>query len=210
MKKWRVITSPTVEPLTVAAAKKHLVLETNDDDSLVADCIKAAREYSEKYLGRGILAQTLELTLNAFPCAYDVPYGSAPAGDENALVLPHGQLAASNPVTYVKYIDANGALQTLDSSAYEVETCEDAPGIIRPVYASQWPATRDTWNAVQVRYVVGWATPDEVPSSIVSAMKLLVSQMYEHRTPEVTGTIMTSVKFSYEALLQPYRFMGEA
>jgi hypothetical protein len=46
---------------------------------------------------------------------------------------------------------------------------------------------------------------DEVPSALCQAILLLVSQMYEHRTPEVVGAVINPVQFAYDALIGPYR-----
>ena len=46
-----------------------------------------------------------------------------------------------------------------------------------------------------------------VPAPIKQAILLLISQMYEHRTPEVTGAVVSPVVFAVDALLAPYRMV---
>lgn len=214
----RVVIEPAVEPVTLTEAKKHLRLEVNDDDADVMRMIVAARQHIEKVCWRGLVAQTLELTLPGFyeqiadsPAwsmrffrqdrPVPLPGGHLTAVDE----LPTESPALTTPVRWVKYLDAaEGALQTLSPSAYEVDSAA-RPGALRPIYGGQWPDTLDRWNAVTIRYVVGWKAAS-VPGALKQAILLLVSQMYEHRTPEVSGTIIARVNFSVNSLTEPFRF----
>lgn len=199
----RLITAPTYEPVTLAQAKAHLRIETTADDATVTQLIAAARMYTEKVAWRGLCQQTWERVLGAFPC-------------EDTTRLPKGHLATLpdagdppvpvSPVTYVKYLDANGVRQTLATSVYEVNTGDaNTPGSVVLKYNQQWPSTRDRWDAVVIRYVVGWAE-GAVPPPVMQAELLLISQMYEQRTPEITGTIVAQVRFAFDALIAPYRF----
>jgi uncharacterized phiE125 gp8 family phage protein len=125
--------------------------------------------------------------LEGFPCGSEVE-------------LPGGNLGA---ITSVVYVDADGAEQTLDADTYEADTVS-VPGRLLLAYDESWPSTRSQWNAVRVRYTVGWAVAD-VPAPIKQALLLLVAQLYEHRVPEITGTIVSPVRFAVDALLSPYR-----
>lgn len=182
------LTSTPADPVTLQEAKDHLRLEVGDDDAQVTAAIAAATKWAEEYLWRGLVEQTWELLRAGFPC-------------EDVFELPKGNLKASS-VT-VKYLDTYGTLQTWSSSAYLVDTVS-VPGRILLPFGSVWPTTLCQWNSVQVTYTVGWAAA-AVPEPIKSAIKLLVSQLYEHRTPEVVGTIVSSVQFAVKALLDPYR-----
>jgi uncharacterized phiE125 gp8 family phage protein len=119
--------------------------------------------------------------------------------------LPTEDPVLTSPVTDISYIDGAGATQTMDPTDYEVDATE-APGKVRPLFQTQWPDTRSVWNAVTLQYYVGWAAAD-VPAGLKQAILLLVSQMYEQRTPEITGTIVAKVSFAVEALIAPYRLV---
>lgn len=183
----QLITPPAFEPVSLQEAKDHLRLEVGDDDAQVTADILGARQWVEEYLWRGLVTQTWELTLGGFPC-------------EDQVELPKGNLAS---ITSVTYVDGDGATQTLATTEY-VADAVSVPGKVRLAYGKSWPGTRYQWNAVKVRYVVGWAVAD-VPQPIKNAMKLLISQLYEHRTPEVVGTIVSPVQFAVTSLLAPYR-----
>lgn len=187
----RLITAPASEPVTRAEAKAHLRIDSDltSDDTYVDTLITAARQWAEEYCWRGFVTQTWELVLEEFPSA-DCP-----------IELPKGNLST---ITSVKYIDVNGVEQTWASANYVKDDTVE-PGFIRLAYDIDWPSdARDQWDAVKIRYVVGWAV-GSVPTPIKQAILLLVSQMYEHRVPEVTGTIVSKVDFAVEALLRPYR-----
>lgn len=47
-----------VEPVSLTMAKRHLRVEHEEDDSLIASLITAARELAESYIGRSLAAET--------------------------------------------------------------------------------------------------------------------------------------------------------
>jgi hypothetical protein len=211
---------PNEEPVSLEEAKEQMALEGTEDDDFVSRLISAARRHVESHCNRGIMQQTWEAVLDGFPhhghhlyqrhtCGL---YGGFPVlpcrACELFIELPHGQLATldSDPsVSSVTYVDVNGNTQTLATSEYVIDSV-NVPGRIHRAPNKQWPATRRQWDAVKISYVVGWGI-DYVPEPIKQAIVLLVSQMYEHRTPEVESRAITPVLFSYEALLSPYRLL---
>lgn len=178
--------APAEEPVTLGEAKAHLRIEHDSDDDKLNALIQAARQWAEEYLWRGIVTQTWEATLDAFP-------------DSGVIELAKGHLGS---VTHVKYLDTNGVEQTLSTALYTADGLS-VPPKIRLTYGESWPTTRDVWNAVTVRYVVGWAVAD-VPEPIRQGILLLVSEMYEHRTPTTYGQI-SQLPFAFRALLAPYQ-----
>jgi uncharacterized phiE125 gp8 family phage protein len=188
----RLYSAPASEPVTLTEAKAHLRVDTSDDDTIIGALITAARQHVEHVTGRGIVTQTWELVLDAFP-------------DADSIELPRGSLAS---VTHVKHYDSAGDLQTLVASTdYVVDTGPPmGPGRVILAYGESWPGTRDVWDAVQIRYVVGVAQ-GSVPEAIKAAIKLIIGGLYEHRLPEVTGTIVAEMP-AVQALIAPYRTWG--
>lgn len=154
----RLVTAPTDEPVTLAEVKAHCVIGHDEDDLLLAIMISAAREHGESITGRSWVPKTLEVVLDSFPSGH--------------IDLPCSPITA---VASVKYIDVDGVEQTLDASEYTVDS-ESLVG--RIVVSDEWPDTRDTVNAVRVRYTAGWAT---VPSAIKQWLLIRVATLYEHR-----------------------------
>ena len=156
---------PASEPVTAAVAKAHLRLDTDDDAAAVARLIPAARRWIEQRFWLGVFTQTWELTLDSFP-------------DEDFIELPKAANLAS--ITSVSYVDGDGATQTLvQGTDFEADT-KSRPGRVRLCYGKSWPSTRDQWNAVVVRYVVGWAS---VPEGITQAILIVLAWLYENPTP---------------------------
>jgi uncharacterized phiE125 gp8 family phage protein len=185
----RVVTPPVAEPVTLSEAKDHLRLEGVEDDGYVTTLVQAARQHVEEVCWRGVVAQTWEAVLERFP-------------DCSEMELPGGNLGSIVSITYV---DAEGASRTLDPATYEADAVS-VPGRLILAYGKCWPSTRCQWNAVRVRYTVGWEVA-EVPAPIRQAMLLLVAHLYEQRTPEITGTTVAKVAFAVDALLGPYRLV---
>ena len=176
----RVVTEPTVEPLTLTEAKLHARIDTTADDTLIESMlIPAARRYAENLTRRAFVQQTLELTLPYF---------------EHCIELPRPPLIS---VTHVKYIDADGVLQTVDAEDYQIDTYRE-PGLIKPAYLETWPVvTRSDFNAVQIRYVAGYSpigSPTDYASGVPQLLKqwmcVRVAQMYEHREAIIVGAIV--------------------
>lgn len=186
----RLVTGPTVEPLTLDEAKAHLRLEQSADDDYVESLIKSSRIHTEQETSRGLIEQTWEYVAEEFPC-------------EDYIELPKGTLRS---VSFVKYIDDTGALITLDPSKYELDT-KSRTGRIYLAHGEAWPAARDRWNAVQVEFKVGYGTAaSSVPEPLKQAMLVLLAQMYEQRTMEVVGTIIARTQAAtYDNLIAPYR-----
>lgn len=191
----RLYTAPASEPVTLAEAKAQLRLEHSYDDTFVTTLLTVARQWVEEYCRRGLVTQTWDLILDGFPDTDDTL-------EDGGTELPFGALAS---ITSVTYYDAANASQTLAASYYAADTTT-TPGRIRLKPDQEWPDTYARYDAVTVRYVVGTAAAS-VPKPIHQAMLLLISQLYEHRTPVVTGTITAKVDLTLEALLSPYRLV---
>lgn len=179
--------TPAVDlAVSLAEAKLHLRVETTDEDALITALVMAATEMAEQKTGRAIMAQTWELTLDAFPDAFQLTR------------LP----VAS--ITSVKYWDAAGNQQTLSSGQYTLDNTDDyGPAYVVPVYGDTWPDTRAQINAVAVRYVACYANAAAVPESIKAWIKLQVSAMYENR--EAEGAVQTFKLGFADRLLDRYK-----
>lgn len=191
----RVVVPPSTEPITLAQAKAQLRLEESIDDTQVETMIKGARSHVEMACGRALLLQTMELVAAGFV-------------DENGcpLRLAGGHLA-DDPQAVVTYLDTDGVEQTLASGFYvsSGSAADAGPGRLHLMPGSSWPAVASRVDAVRVRFRVGWATPEEVPQDLRHAVLLMISHMYEHRTPVAAGGA-SELPLGFDALLNPHRF----
>lgn len=199
----RVVTPPASEPVTLVEAKAHLRIEHTLDDTYITSIIKAAREYVEQVCWRGWVTQSVELKMNRFPdevCLGSESYNfSVPV---SKFELPFGKLAT---LTSVKYLDTAGVEQTMSPSDYSVDD-SSIPAKVYRGYGKSWPNTLPQWDAVRVLYDVGQVV-NLIPTAVKQAILLLISQMYEFRTSELTGTIVSPVQFAFSSLIQPFRLV---
>jgi uncharacterized phiE125 gp8 family phage protein len=195
----KLIAAPVAEPVTLAEAKAHLRVEGTDDDALITALIVAARQGAEHMTGRAIMPQTLELALDGF---YDGMDSGLTWGGRHAyrVTLPRPPLAS---ITSVKYVDADGVLQTMASSDYQLDSHSE-PARLVPAYGTCWPTTRCQPNAVLIRYVAGYADANAVPQDIRQWMLLRIGMLYENRESVNVGNIVTEMPY-VDCLLDAYR-----
>lgn len=179
------VTAPTTEPVSLAEAKAHLRVDTNDEDAYISNLIVAARQWAENYTRRRFITQTWDYYLDEFPACIEVPYPPVQS------------------VTSVKYNDADGAEQTLASSGYRVDSTS-LPPRISPSYGNSWPATRSESNAVVVRVVVGYGAATAVPQAIKQAILLKVEDLYDVQRGCGDAKRGLSIVQAAELLLVPF------
>ena len=183
----KLITAATTYPVTTAEAKLHAKIDTAADDTLVDALITAATEMAEQRIGRAIMPQVWELTLDAFPDAFELTRVPVTA------------------VTALTYVDANGATQTLSNTLYSLDNADQfGSSYVVPVYNGAWPDSRAQVNAVSLQYTAGYANAAAVPEPIKTWIKIMVSTMYEHRESEVVDrSTLTTLGF-VDRLLDRY------
>lgn len=185
----KLITPPSLIPVTLAEAKLHCKVDVSDDDALITSLISAATEAAEHATGRAILPQTFELTLDCFPDYFELTRQPVTA------------------ITSIIYQNTAGAPVTLSGAAYTLDaSSESGPAKVTPAYGTAWPQTRVDVAAVKLRYVAGYANAAAVPESIKSWIKLQIAAMYENRSAEFTGQGFSSIKLGFvDALLDRYK-----
>lgn len=221
MASFNLVTPPTVEPLSLDEAKKHLRIDYPDEDDNITDAIVTARERIELETGLQLLTATWELWLPGFPglgqnaCdAASIGWGGgawngwmgASAWIDWSLRANHRFIdmpfAPLQDVLSITYVDTAGVSQVWDPSQYQV-SAPMAPratrGRIEPAYGVSWPATRAQMDAVIVQFKAGYGDdPTAVPRMLVRANKLFVGDLFEQRE----DTIVTKSRSTIQPL--PY------
>lgn len=162
------VTPPATEPLTVADAVAHSIVTSSADDALVGAYIRAAREYCEMVLGRGLLTQTWRLALRAWP-GRDYVNGPREYSDLNQyyrwnyIELP--MAAPLQSVTSVAYTGSDGTGYTMTAGyppggsvgQYYLVDTEQEPGRIYLPFACVWPTViLTTQSPIRITYVCGY------------------------------------------------------
>jgi uncharacterized phiE125 gp8 family phage protein len=140
---YKVITTVTKEPVSLAEAKLHLRLDdiggSHPHDGLIAVLITSAREFAEHYTHRALAGQTIEAVLDAFP-------------GEEFIDLPLPPVAS---ITSIKYDDEDDVEQTMSAADYSLSTYGDSRRVNLGADAD-WPGTYSKVEAVRIRYVTGY------------------------------------------------------
>jgi uncharacterized phiE125 gp8 family phage protein len=190
----RVVTPP---PPVVSweDADAHLKLDGDETQkALVEGLIAAATGHLDGpagWLGRALGPQTLEARAERFWSPGRLPYP------------PHISIES------VKYVDANGVLQTVSPDQYELEG-----GELLPAHGFAWPSVRGDRGGVRLRYRAGYVADPvadplvpALPAPIRAAILLMVGDLYRFRETAVSGTIAASIPMSatVENLLATFR-----
>lgn len=180
----KVQTPAAIFPVSVDELKTHMRVFTSADDDYIAALRAAAIKRGEDVQDRAYCLQTLELTLDAWPCYHTIQ-------------LPKATPLVS--VTCVKYTDIDGVERTLSADAYLLDQVTE-PGRIVLRWDESWPSDElREINGITVRYVVGSAAADVAPT-IKHAIRYLVAHWYENREP-VTDVANNPVPMTWESLI---------
>jgi uncharacterized phiE125 gp8 family phage protein len=200
----QLITPAAEEPVSLAEAKRHLRVESADDDALIGSLISAARQAAETLTGRQFVTARWKLVLDSFPgpSLMGVPAGLPFSLPGHAILLPKCPVQS---VFAIRYRDMAGTTQTMPRADYTVDTaCE--PARVTPVFGSAWPVSLPQIGAVTLVFAAGYGDAASVPAGIKSWIKLRVGSLYAHREEVAllaSGKI-ESLSF-IDGLLDPYR-----
>lgn len=149
------ITAPATEPISLAQVKLFLRIEHDEEDSLLALFITAAREAAEEVLGKSLITQSQRLYV---PCPKNT-----------LLALPRGPVQS---IQTVAVEDEEGNLTTLDSDTYRLH---EGRGLLQLYHIVLGPT-------LVVTYVAGFGdTGEEVPSIIRQGLFNHIAAFYETR-----------------------------
>lgn len=176
----KLITPPTVEPVTVSEVKIYAHIDHSVDDALIAQWIKTARILAENYQRRAYYEQVWELSFDDFP--------SLP------LLIPRPPLVS---IDFVQYYETDNTMTGMALSEFIIDTNHE-PGRIAHAYGCLWPSVilREI-DALRIRYTCGFAAqttnttttfaPDlaDIPDNVKDAIYLYCAYRNENRSGEV-------------------------
>jgi uncharacterized phiE125 gp8 family phage protein len=169
MQSLKVITAPTIEPVSLDEVKLCARIDSDVEDTILLSWIKAARELAEGFQRRSYITQTLELTFDEFPCL--------------PMYIPRPPLASISTVKYFDYQNTETSIALTDF----IVDADSEPGRLDFAYNKLWPAvTLRPMAAVKIRYTAGYgAAASAVPAVVKDAIMLYCSYRNENRTAEV-------------------------
>lgn len=176
-------TAPSTAVLTIEGAKRHFRFFVVGEDAEIARYIAAATQWVEDYTGRSLMRQTWQMSVSGWWTRLSLPR-AAPLG----------------AVSFVKYYDPAGTLQTLSASAYQVPAFHEPASLrLSPDYSL--PALMDRPDAVLIEYTTGHEHVRDVPPALVQAVAVLTAFWFDHRSTEATGDETEAA----QALCAPHR-----
>ena len=176
-------TPPAAEPVSLAQAKLHLRVDSDDDDELISRLIVSGRKQTEAAAGVAMIAQGWSVFLDRWP------------GPQVKLPL-HPVMAVEDVWVYGE----DDVAAQVDAAHYFLD------GVSRPARlvlrsGRLWPVPGRRSNGVEIAFTAGFGTDaEDVPEPLRDAILRLVAHCYEHRGDE-------RVALGAEPLLQPYREM---
>lgn len=138
----QLITAPAARPVSPADVRTWSMnssqLTGAWHDDVLTDRIKAAVELVEGQIGISLIDTTWSMFLDGFP-SWEIGLPRPPW----------------DSITWIKYYDINGTLQTLSSSSYIFDA---VGGRLTPTPDESWPSTQVRINAVDIKFVSGYGT----------------------------------------------------
>lgn len=197
---YQLVTAPAVEPILLPDAKIALRIDAGDvsQDTRVSALITAARSFVEEDTQRSLITTEWLLQLDHFP----IPADRALYG---VIRLPRPPFQS---ITFFKYVDQNGTLQTLSPTTdYVVDSVTQGRTRVLPAYLRFWPSARWFPASVQLQWKSGYGDDGtKVPGPLLQAMYLLIGHWSENREAvTLTNALPKEVPLGYEELVAPYR-----
>jgi hypothetical protein len=193
-----ILSPPDSEPVPLdgpGSLKNWLRVDIPDDDDLIASLGRAARRMIERAFDVALVTQTLQLTIDRFPIPGNPYLWQQYSWGFWACRIPMLQLTGSwwperaaiwlprpplQSVVAVNYIAQDQTNKTADPSTYLVDN-QRMPGRLTPAVGEYWPIVSPQMNAANIQYVAGYGAPNDVPDTIITAIKLAVAGWYENR-----------------------------
>jgi uncharacterized phiE125 gp8 family phage protein len=183
----KLITAPIAEPLSFSEVKAFL-REPEDDDQAIERARRSARSAIERWTNRALMPQTHRLTISSFP-----------ETGKPILLLPAPVISLES----FSYLDGAGATQAVDEDIYKLKNTD--PGEIWLKSGFSWPEASLEAGSIEIEFIAGHESAEDIPIEILQALLLLTSHFYENRQIVTTGGGQVSrIPLSVEDLLGPY------
>lgn len=180
------LTGPAVEPIDLAYAKAFLRVDSTDEDTLIINLIKTARQQVENMIGRTLIRRSIVYRRV-------VPNGKC-------FTIPRPPLLGLTRLTLIAENDQAMDVPTTD---YSVTRRRD-PGQVRLKHGHNWTDYLAEFTTLEVEFEAGYGDiAEDVPLPIRQAVLLFIAHSFEYREMSETPALPIMV----DALLAPYRWV---
>lgn len=184
------ITLSSEEPISLAEAKLHLRVDSDEDDALISTLISAARQSAEMLTGCQFVTARWQYGMDSF------------SGANQSIHLPKNPVQS---IISIEYLDLSGTLKNLALQDYTVDR-NSQPARVAPTFGKSWPITLPQLGAVTVTFDAGYGLAADVPEGIKAWIKLRVGSLYACREELSSSTRADATTLSFfNSLLDPYR-----
>lgn len=183
------LTTGTQNVLSLAEAKAHCKVETDDEDYLLESWIDIGLELAEAETGFDFREHTYLYYLDGFPDLH--------------IPLPKCPLAT---VDEIEYYNTANVLTVLSSASYYVITPDWQTGYIST--ATEYPDTYSTYprpDCVQITFTTGLLSP---PQMLKHFLRLFVEHCFNNRDIVITGTIINEIPWGAKRILNNLALWG--
>ena len=180
------LSAPASEPWSVAEAKSFLRVENDDDDTVIASLIAAARSHVEAMTRCALIVQTWRFVLDRWPKDGRVKPGRGPL----------------RTLTAARVYDSTGTATAVDVGMFVI----DKPSGV--IASSAWalPAPGRTTFGIELDVEIGFGTAaTDVPDALRHAVRTLVAHWYENRGLIAIGQSVAMMPASVSAMIASYR-----
>ncbi len=194
---------PETEPLTLDEARKHLRLDTNDDDALLRALIETVRSTCEVFTGRALINRGYSLFLDQWP---SVSADKSSLSSGQGIYLPAIELPRPPLVSIGQILTYNDAdVSTVFSSSNYYTDANTAGGRV-VLRNGSVPTPERTADGIEIQFTAGYGiNPTSIPAPLTQGMKQMLAALYEGRG-DTPGDAMRESGAHH--LWQPFRIMG--
>ena len=196
-------TAPATEPLTLSETKSYLRVDTSGDDTLITSLIVTARRLAEEHMQRAIITQTLQLFIDTLEDYEDPLWEGMRTGPylnyyKNNIDLP---MPTVTSISHIKTYDDSDNATTFANTKYFLDNAKQPARIVLRT-GETFPTALRVANAIEVKYVTGYADASSVPEPIKFALFQIIAFLYEHRGDMYEGK--SALPNTAKKLLEPY------
>jgi uncharacterized phiE125 gp8 family phage protein len=160
--KYKLKTAPTIYPVSLTQFKDNLHMLSTDtaQDTYLQGLLYGAIDWAQARIGRQLCRATYTAYLPDFPVDGDISIHFGPVAS----------------ITSIKYYASNSdVLTTLGASLYELDNVM-LSAVIR--FLQTPTLNKDKINPIQIEFLNGWSTAEEVPWKIRDAIILYSTERY--------------------------------
>lgn len=182
----KILTKPSLYPITLADLKAFLKIEGTDEDMLLTMIIEGCTDQAQIYCSRYFINHTLLLTLDAPPGAsnnFDLILGEGVHTGYRGMYsgLTHIDLPCPPAVsiTSVKTYSTGNVESVFSNSSYRLDAQSAR------MYLNQgetFPSNMRDFEAIKIEYIAGYgAAPQHMPAGLKMALLSFAAHAYECR-----------------------------